>query len=48
MRLSHQLQRHPSGMCNFCLIAPKDLRATLGLRYIKKSLRTRDPAWIFT
>ena len=44
MRLAHHLQRHPSGMWHFCLTVPKDLRAAFGLRYIKKSLRTRDPA----
>lgn len=43
MRLAHHLQRHPSGMWHFCLTVPKDLRPALGLRYIKKSLRTRDP-----
>lgn len=43
MRLAHHLQRHPSGMWHFCLTVPKDLRAALGQRYIKKSLRTRDP-----
>jgi hypothetical protein len=30
-------------MWHFCLTVPKDLRAAFGLRYIKKSLRTRDP-----
>jgi integrase len=30
-------------MWHFCLTVPKDLRVAFGLRYIKKSLRTRDP-----
>ena len=44
MRLAHHLQRHPSGMWHFRLNVPRDLQAVLGLRYIKKSLCTRDPA----
>ena len=43
MRLAHHLQRHPSGVWHFRMTVPRDLRALLGLRYIKKSLRTRDP-----
>jgi hypothetical protein len=45
MRLAHHLQRHPSGVWHFRMTVPRDLRALLGLRYIKKSLRTRDPMW---
>ena len=44
MRLPHHLLRHSSGMFHFRLVVPADLRAAIGLRIIKKSLRTRDPA----
>jgi len=44
MRLAHHLLRHPSGVWHFRLTVPQDLRAALGLRIIKRSLRTRDPA----
>jgi hypothetical protein len=44
MRLAHHLLRHPSGVFHFRLVVPADLRAVVGLRIIKKSLRTRDPA----
>jgi len=44
MRLAHHLLRHSSGVFHFRLVVPADLRAAVGLRIIKKSLRTRDPA----
>jgi integrase len=44
MRLPHHLLRHSSGVFHFRLVVPADLRAAIGLRIIKKSLRTRDPA----
>lgn len=42
MRLAHHLLRHPSGVYHFRLIVPRDLRAAVGLRVVKISLRTRD------
>jgi len=44
MRLAHHLLRHPSGVWHFRLIVPADLRPVLGLRVLKRSLGTRDPA----
>ncbi|WP_143144619.1 site-specific integrase [Luteibacter sp. UNCMF366Tsu5.1] len=44
MRLPHHLVRHPSGIFHFRLVVPLDLRATVGLKVIKQSLRTRDPS----
>ena len=44
MRLPHHLVRHTSGMWHFRLSVPRDLHDALGLRIIKRSLRTRDPA----
>ncbi|MEO7323651.1 MAG: site-specific integrase [Dokdonella sp.] len=43
MRLAHHLLRHASGVYHFRLIVPADLRASVGLRVIKRSLRTADP-----
>lgn len=43
MRLAHHLLRHASGVFHFRLVVPKDLQDLLGLRIIKRSLRTRDP-----
>ncbi|MFC5579804.1 DUF6538 domain-containing protein [Rhodanobacter terrae] len=43
MRLAHHLLRHSSGMWHFRLVVPQALHAVLGLRIIKRSLRTRDP-----
>jgi hypothetical protein len=52
MRLAHHLLLHRSGVWHFRLIVPRDLHASLGLRVIKKSLGTRDPAtarlWAYT
>lgn len=42
MRLPHHLVRSPSGIFHFRLKVPARLRATIGLRVIKQSLRTRD------
>lgn len=51
MRLPHHLLRHASGMWHFRLTVPRDLHAVMGLRIIKRSLRTRDPtearAWAY-
>lgn len=44
MRLPHHLLRHASGVWHFRLTVPRDLHDALGLRIIKRSLRTRDPA----
>jgi integrase len=44
MRLAHHLLRHRSGAWHFRLTVPRDLHAALGLRIIKKSLGTHDPA----
>lgn len=44
MRLPHHLVRHPSGLFHFRLVVPHDLRSAIGLKVIKQSLRTRDPA----
>lgn len=43
MRLAHHLLRHASGVFHFRLVVPRDLQGFLGLRIIKRSLRTRDP-----
>lgn len=43
MRLAHHLLRHASGVFHFRLVVPRDLQSFLGLRIIKRSLRTRDP-----
>lgn len=43
MRLPHHLLRHASGVYHFRLVVPRDLHAAVGLRIIKRSLRTRDP-----
>jgi integrase len=42
MRLPHHLVRSPSGIFHFRLKVPARLHATMGLRVIKQSLRTRD------
>lgn len=42
MRLPHHLLRHASGLYHFRLIVPQDLHGAVGLRVIKRSLRTRD------
>ncbi len=43
MRLPHHLLRHASGVFHFRLVVPRDLHGAVGLRVIKRSLRTRDP-----
>jgi hypothetical protein len=42
MRATHHLLRHPSGVYHFRIVVPADLRQAVGLRVIKRSLRTRD------
>jgi integrase len=43
MRLTHHLVRHPSGTYHFRLKIPADLRAQVGKRVLKRSLRTTNP-----
>jgi integrase len=43
MRLPHHLLRHASGVYHFRLVVPRDLHAAIGVRVVKRSLRTRDP-----
>ena len=44
MRLAHHLLRHSSGVWHFRLTVPKDLQTLFGMRIIKRSLRTKEPA----
>lgn len=44
MRLPHHLIRSPHGLFHFRQVVPIDLRSAFGLRVIKRSLYTRDPA----
>lgn len=44
MRLPHHLAVGPSGVFHFRLVVPSALHAYVGVRVIKRSLRTRDPS----